>query len=513
MSVLPFGVAAAGYLWLLVSDSVDRVRRFGRRFTGDGRDVDVWEPSPLSAAGRRLGVVGVVIAMLLPLLVPGMTSGLIDRFGTGQGTGERGPGSGRPARPSTCRRCSPRTSIRTKCSTWYGPHHRPGAVLPAVRGVRPDRQGRLHQPGADRRHTGDQRVQDVAVPDGPGVASRALPGAGGGGQLRPEPGAHVPPAGQHRRPGRRLALRPTTDQVFSPGRAPPSTSGTTRSTYVRTSFTPTALRTAGPFLATDGAARDQAAVPPVGQVTNVLRPLLAGKIQRVRQGTRDLRLSSVRPTASSTRCKPATGGTSGNAIVDFLNVKKGFCVQYAAAMAWLVRAAGFPARVAFGFTRGSGPVNGLYTLTNLNLHAWTEVLFPGFGWVPFDATPGGSVAGSVPSLWAPDTTNPPSGDVDVAPDVGDKDPAQRDPGELAGAVAAESDDGGPGAGLPSPGAWVLVSAAGVVVLLLGLLLPAWRRRALRRGRRAGTAPATAPPSAATARRDAHAAWAEASSTP
>ena len=59
---LPFVVGAAGFLWLLVTDNVDRVRRFGRRFTGDGRDVDVWEPSPLAAAGRRLGVVGVALA-------------------------------------------------------------------------------------------------------------------------------------------------------------------------------------------------------------------------------------------------------------------------------------------------------------------------------------------------------------------------------------------------------------------------------------------------------------------
>ena len=57
--VLPFIIGAAGYLWLLVADNVDRVRRFGRRFTGDGRDVDIWEPSPLAAAGRRLGAVGV----------------------------------------------------------------------------------------------------------------------------------------------------------------------------------------------------------------------------------------------------------------------------------------------------------------------------------------------------------------------------------------------------------------------------------------------------------------------
>ncbi|HEX6871554.1 MAG TPA: DUF3488 domain-containing protein, partial [Micromonosporaceae bacterium] len=95
LSIVPFIFSAAGFLWLLVTDSVDRVRRFGRRFTGDGRDVDMWEPSPLSAAGRRLGVVGLVLAMLLPLAVPGMTSGLLDRFGNGGTPGDgTGPGSG-----------------------------------------------------------------------------------------------------------------------------------------------------------------------------------------------------------------------------------------------------------------------------------------------------------------------------------------------------------------------------------------------------------------------------------
>ena len=46
-------------------------------------------------------------------------------------------------------------------------------------------------------------------------------------------------------------------------------------------------------------------------------------------------------------------------------------------MAWLVRAAGIPARVAFGFTNGSKRDGDTYTLTNLNLHAWTEVYFDG----------------------------------------------------------------------------------------------------------------------------------------
>ena len=41
------------------------------------------------------------------------------------------------------------------------------------------------------------------------------------------------------------------------------------------------------------------------------------------------------------------GGTSGQDIVNFLENRKGFCQQYAAALTWMVRQAGIPAPVAF----------------------------------------------------------------------------------------------------------------------------------------------------------------------
>ena len=46
-------------------------------------------------------------------------------------------------------------------------------------------------------------------------------------------------------------------------------------------------------------------------------------------------------------------GTSGDDLVDFLRLRRGYCEQYAGAMAVLVRAAGVPARVALGYTPGS----------------------------------------------------------------------------------------------------------------------------------------------------------------
>ena len=55
VNFVPFAAGAAGFLWLLVTDNIDKIRRFGRRFTGDGRDVDVWEPRrwPRPVAGWR----------------------------------------------------------------------------------------------------------------------------------------------------------------------------------------------------------------------------------------------------------------------------------------------------------------------------------------------------------------------------------------------------------------------------------------------------------------------------
>ena len=104
-------------------------------------------------------------------------------------------------------------------------------------------------------------------------------------------------------------------------------------------------------------------------------------------------------------------GTTGTDIGDFLQQRQGYCVQYASALAWLVREAGFPARVAFGFTEGTllPGGNNTYQLTNQNLHAWTEVYFPTFGWVPFDVTPSADVQGSLRNPWAARREQPAEG--------------------------------------------------------------------------------------------------------
>jgi transglutaminase-like putative cysteine protease len=77
-------------------------------------------------------------------------------------------------------------------------------------------------------------------------------------------------------------------------------------------------------------------------------------------------------------------------LLDFLQTtKKGFCQQYASAMAIMLRTLGYPTRVAVGFTQGDrSDADGLWHVTTNNAHAWVEVLFPTYGWLAFEPTKG-----------------------------------------------------------------------------------------------------------------------------
>ncbi len=79
---------------------------------------------------------------------------------------------------------------------------------------------------------------------------------------------------------------------------------------------------------------------------------------------------------------------SGNEIDDFLfNEKRGFCEHYAAAFAFLMRAAGIPARIVGGYAGGTVNPYGNYLIVNQSdAHAWVEVWLEGKGWVRVDPT-------------------------------------------------------------------------------------------------------------------------------
>ena len=78
-----------------------------------------------------------------------------------------------------------------------------------------------------------------------------------------------------------------------------------------------------------------------------------------------------------------------DALLTFLTqTKTGFCQQYASAMAVLVRELGIPARMAVGYRAGTIQEDGTYLVQSTDAHAWVEVFFEGYGWLPFEPTPG-----------------------------------------------------------------------------------------------------------------------------
>jgi hypothetical protein len=59
-------------------------------------------------------------------------------------------------------------------------------------------------------------------------------------------------------------------------------------------------------------------------------------------------------------------------------------------MALMLRYLGVPARVAVGFSSGTyNGSRGVWRVSDHDAHAWVEVWFRGYGWLPFDPTPSG----------------------------------------------------------------------------------------------------------------------------
>jgi hypothetical protein len=77
-------------------------------------------------------------------------------------------------------------------------------------------------------------------------------------------------------------------------------------------------------------------------------------------------------------------------VVDYFlfSAQRGYCDYSASAMVVMLRSAGVAARYASGY--GMGTFNfddDVYVVTGKNAHAWSEVYFPGYGWIEFEPTP------------------------------------------------------------------------------------------------------------------------------
>lgn len=88
--------------------------------------------------------------------------------------------------------------------------------------------------------------------------------------------------------------------------------------------------------------------------------------------------------------------------------RKGYCAYFAGATLFLLRSLGIPSRVATGFLTidRSTKNKGWYWFYNDQAHAWTQVYFPGYGWLDFDTTIPSTEQQQAP---APDGTPPITG--------------------------------------------------------------------------------------------------------
>ncbi len=187
-------------------------------------------------------------------------------------------------------------------------------------------------------------------------------------------------------------------------------------------------------------------------------------------------------------------GYGYDAMQQFLEQRRGFCQHFAATMAMMARTLGIPSRVVVGFLQ-SDHVNaqGRYVFTSDDLHSWPELYFEGVGWVRFEPTPGVSA----PFPQYAQRTSAPNPTTSAPTSTSLHDPLAS--GSSASASAAAVASGGSSNGRSSNGALPSTRWLIVVGLALASCLPGLLRWGLRRSRM------TRPVDGATA---AEAAWAE-----
>lgn len=180
---------------------------------------------------------------------------------------------------------------------------------------------------------------------------------------------------------------------------------------------------------------------------------------------------------------PSAGVGDGIATIDdfLFRSRRGYCEQFAGAMAIMAREVGIPTRMAVGFVPGTR--NGdAWDVTERDLHTWPELWLDGLGWVAFEPTPSRGDTG--PGEPTPEPTG------DEVPTPGPESATPTPTPEPEPTAPAEVDESEP-APAPVPGLasvlpWVL---AGLFVLALvagALRAPVWLRRRRRTTRLAGT---------------------------
>ncbi|NJP51049.1 transglutaminase domain-containing protein [Streptomyces sp. SBST2-5] len=392
-----FLLAAAGYLMLLLAEGRDRLSAWGRVFSGTSRGPG--EPTGPAApvrTGRRIGVLALGIALVVPLGLPAMNGGLLDPAGAGVGSGPGGGGTISAVNPLVSLRDSLNVdedrqvmSVRTEIEnlsdlylrivslddfdgTTWKPSKRsittvPEGAFPTPAGLGPDV---ARKEFATTISTAEWYGQDwLPMPYPPsGVDIR------GNWRYEPVGMTLVGDHGQNTRDltysVRGLDVRPTAKQLSDAPAPPPA---------LRREYT---------------------------ELPDSLPSVVSRTAREVTQGAKTPYDQAVKlqdyfaVTGGFEYDTQVDVGSGSRAIARFLRDKQGFCVHFSFAMASMARSLGIPARVAVGFAPGTPQADGTVSVGLRDAHAWPELYFEGVGWTRFEPTP---TRGSIPAYTVPDT--------------------------------------------------------------------------------------------------------------
>ncbi|MCL6673423.1 MULTISPECIES: transglutaminase TgpA family protein [Streptomyces] len=473
-----FLVAAAGYLMLLLAEGRDRLSQWGRVFGGAPRTPG-GEPGAVAPVrtGRRIGVLALGLALVVPALLPSMSGGLLDGAGTGVGAGNGSGGTISAVNPLVSLRDSLNVdedrqvlSLKTNGdvadlylrivslddfdgSTWKpSKRHVTGVPdkLPTPTGLGPDvKRAEIET----RVSAADWYAQDwLPMPYPPS-------GVQVGGKWRYEP-VGMTLVGDHGETTRgktylvkSLDVQPTAEQLAD---APEP---------------PKALK--------DEYTQLPKSLPDVVRTT--ARKVTEGATSHYEQAVKLQDWFAVNGGFQySTQVQVGTGS---QAIAKFLKDKEGFCVHFSFAMAAMARSLGIPARVAVGFAPGTPQSDRSVSVGLKDAHAWPELYFEGVGWTRFEPTPNRGVTpsytqsdtpgSSLPDL--PRSSQSAGASVSAAPSATTSCGVQQKKLQECG-NALPADTATPGGGGPAwyeIAGWTLLGLLALVVPLLPML---WRIR-------------------------------------
>jgi transglutaminase-like putative cysteine protease len=497
-----FCLGAAGYLAMLSADGRDRIRVWGRLVTlwrsGSVSGVATG-PAPsggparanrggdrekgpdtrsLAAAGRRVGLASVVLALAVPLIVPGLHASKL--FSSGPGIGGRGSG---PAAPAVALADTLSQTLRQLQESHPTDILRYTTTVPArlMASDPPYLQAVVYDTLADSgqwtsSYTAGAQPSD-ALPPPAGLSSLgafpqyqiAVTVADHALDSRPATFLALPyPATQVSTPPGDWLVNPNL-MVFLP--SPSISVQHYQASFAEVEPTAAELNAAAapPSLPADIALPKSFQAPALKQIAE---SVTAG--YRTEFGKVNALASWLGGPTFTYKADAPTVNSAASLLTFLTRTRAGVCVQSAFAMTVLTRLLGIPARLASGFTEGTKSGNS-YQVTTDDAHAWAEVYFSGYGWIKFEATPGGGDGSArAPSYQTPTAgsgSNVPPGFDTVGPTAGSVRPA---PAAGSGIRKLIPNDSGLGAAPATgqagpPWAAIVLAVTAAIALACGLI--------------------------------------------